>query len=55
MCKIMWLISLSRTQLRDEGGLGAVKGGTKGLQRNEDLDNRLQEDLLEQENRQQWV
>lgn len=37
-------------QLRDRGGLEALKGESLGLHRQADLDNRLYEDMLDQQN-----
>lgn len=39
-------------QLRDRGGLEAMKGESSGLHQQTDVDNRLYEDMLDQQNSQ---
>ncbi|XP_069186180.1 ATP-dependent DNA/RNA helicase DHX36 isoform X2 [Procambarus clarkii] len=48
--KQAYMANVHGNQLRDSGGLGALKGDQLGLIRREDIDKRLFEDMVEQQN-----
>ncbi|KAK8400341.1 hypothetical protein O3P69_003203 [Scylla paramamosain] len=52
--KRAYLANVFGNQLRDKGGLEAMKKNTLGLHRRTDLDNRLYEDLVDQQNNQMY-
>ncbi|KAK4309183.1 hypothetical protein Pmani_019168 [Petrolisthes manimaculis] len=52
--KRAYVANVYANQLRDQDGFDAVTGGRQELQRNEALDNRLYDQLLEQEENQQY-